>query len=149
MLSCSIWFSAPNFWIGGGLESRCLGRVYGVDGAVRRTAPSAPYTRWWAYIPETCRNKNRWMNLPSWHSLYFIRKIHGQTTLKFIRVSFVGFGCRYQNSSSPNFLNVMRSWLRPVPHYMGVTLKDAFQIACVSRNIEICSDLLSWRHHRW
>ena len=35
MLSCSIWFSAPSFWKGGGLESCCVGRVYGVDGAVR------------------------------------------------------------------------------------------------------------------
>ena len=33
MLSCSIWFSAPSFLIGG-LESRCVGRVYGADGAV-------------------------------------------------------------------------------------------------------------------
>jgi len=31
-----MWFSAPSFWMGGGLESRCVGRVYGVDGAVRR-----------------------------------------------------------------------------------------------------------------
>ena len=30
MLSCSIWFSAPSFWMGGG-------RVYGVDGAVHGT----------------------------------------------------------------------------------------------------------------
>jgi len=30
--------------MGGGLESRCVGRVYGADGAVRLTAPSAPYT---------------------------------------------------------------------------------------------------------
>ena len=29
-LRCSIWFSAP----GGGLESRCVGRVCGADGAV-------------------------------------------------------------------------------------------------------------------
>jgi len=35
MLSCSIWFSAPSFWMGGGLESRCVGRVYGTGGAVR------------------------------------------------------------------------------------------------------------------
>ena len=35
MLSCSIWFSAPSLWMGGGLESRCVGRVYGVDGAVQ------------------------------------------------------------------------------------------------------------------
>ena len=28
--------------MGGGLESRCVGRVYGADGAVRRTALSAP-----------------------------------------------------------------------------------------------------------
>jgi len=32
MLSCSIWFSAPSFWMGGGLESRCVGRVYGAVG---------------------------------------------------------------------------------------------------------------------
>jgi len=31
MLSCSIWFSAPSFWMGGDLESR----VYGAGGAVR------------------------------------------------------------------------------------------------------------------
>jgi len=35
MLSCSIWFSAPSFWMGGGLESRCLGRVCGANGAAR------------------------------------------------------------------------------------------------------------------
>ena len=35
MLSCSIRLSAPSFWMGGGLESRCVGRVYGADGAVR------------------------------------------------------------------------------------------------------------------
>jgi len=40
MLSCSIWFSAPSFWLGGGLESCCVGRVYGADGAVHHTAPS-------------------------------------------------------------------------------------------------------------
>ena len=32
MLSCSIWFSALSFWMGGGPESRCVGRVYGADG---------------------------------------------------------------------------------------------------------------------
>jgi len=26
MLSCSIWFCVPSFWMGGGLESRCVGR---------------------------------------------------------------------------------------------------------------------------
>ena len=34
MLSCSIWFSAPSFSMGGGLEICCVGRVYGADGAV-------------------------------------------------------------------------------------------------------------------
>jgi len=32
-VECSIWFSAPSFWMGSGLESRCAGRVYGADGA--------------------------------------------------------------------------------------------------------------------
>jgi len=41
MLSCSIWFSAPSFWMGGGLESCCVGRVYGADGAMQCAAPSA------------------------------------------------------------------------------------------------------------
>ena len=35
MLGCSIWFSAPSFWMSGGLESCCVGRVYGAEGAVR------------------------------------------------------------------------------------------------------------------
>jgi len=35
MLSCSIWISAPSFWMCGGLECRCVGRVYGADGAMR------------------------------------------------------------------------------------------------------------------
>jgi len=39
MLSCSKWFSAPSFWIGGGLESRCVSHVYGADGAVRLAPP--------------------------------------------------------------------------------------------------------------
>ena len=40
MLSCSIWFSAPSFWMGGGLERCYIGHVYVADGA-----PPAPYTR--------------------------------------------------------------------------------------------------------
>jgi len=42
MLGCSVWFSGPSFWMGGGLESRFVGRVYSADGAVRRTAPPQP-----------------------------------------------------------------------------------------------------------
>ena len=61
MLSCSIWFSAPSFWMGGGLESRCVGCVYGADGAAVRLGIS----------------------------LYFMRKMHGQTTLKLQPVSFI------------------------------------------------------------
>ena len=34
MLSCSIWFSAPSFWMGDGLESLCVGLEYGADGDV-------------------------------------------------------------------------------------------------------------------
>jgi len=41
MLSCNIWFSASSFWMGGGLESHCVGRVYGADGAVRHTRARA------------------------------------------------------------------------------------------------------------
>ena len=36
MLSCRIRFSAPSFWMGGGVESCCVGRVYGADAAVAR-----------------------------------------------------------------------------------------------------------------
>ena len=31
----------------------------------------------------------------------------------------------------------MRISLRPVPEYMGLTVKEAFKIACVSRDSEI------------
>ena len=60
MLSCSIWFSAPSFWMGGGLDSRCVGRVYGADVAVR-----------WAYVPETCRAKNISIKLLCYIKLVF------------------------------------------------------------------------------
>jgi len=40
MLRCSIWFSAPSYWMGGGPGSRCVGRVCGLDGAVRRHHPN-------------------------------------------------------------------------------------------------------------
>jgi len=33
--------SAPRFWMGGGLENHCIGRVYGADGAVRVKAAGA------------------------------------------------------------------------------------------------------------
>jgi len=39
MLSCSVWFSAPSFWMGGGLESRCVDSVYGADGAFAQQYP--------------------------------------------------------------------------------------------------------------
>jgi len=42
MLSCSVWFSAPSFWMGGGLESRCVGRVCGADGAVPHRTHDPP-----------------------------------------------------------------------------------------------------------
>jgi hypothetical protein len=38
-LSCSIWFSAPSFWMSGGLESRCVGRVCGAAAPKTTTHP--------------------------------------------------------------------------------------------------------------
>ena len=40
----SIWFSAPSFWMDGGLESRCVGRVCGADGAVHGNIRTAHTT---------------------------------------------------------------------------------------------------------
>jgi len=62
MLSCSIWFSALSFWMGGVLESRCVGRVYGADGAIRTVC---------AYVPDTCRAKNTSIKLPCCIKLAF------------------------------------------------------------------------------
>jgi len=39
MLSCSVRFSAPSLWMGGGLESRCVGRVYVGNGAAHDNHP--------------------------------------------------------------------------------------------------------------
>jgi len=44
MLSYSVRFSALSFWMGGGLESRCVGRVYGADVAALKTT-THPKTR--------------------------------------------------------------------------------------------------------
>jgi len=56
MLSCSIWFSAPSFWMGGGLESRCLGRVYGADGAVRLGKAPTAALKTTTHTKTRCRN---------------------------------------------------------------------------------------------
>ena len=72
MLSCSIWFSAPSFWMDGGLESRCVGRVCGAVGAV----------------PETCRAKNISIKLPcciklAFHIIYKLSLSLGNVFTKF------------------------------------------------------------------
>ena len=90
-LSCSVWSSAPSFWMGGG--SWELLRRSCVRCGWRRAAPFAPYTQptqrlsrpppiqklgaenrtlqlnvwcswWWAYVPETCHAKNISIKLP-------------------------------------------------------------------------------------
>jgi len=88
MLSCSIWFCAPSFWMGGGLEIRCVGHVYGADGALwQRLSRPPPIQKlgaenhmlqlniqcswWWAYVPETCRAKNASIKLPCCIKLAF------------------------------------------------------------------------------
>jgi len=46
MLSCSVRFSAPSFWMGGGLESCCVGCVYGADSV-------SPFFHLFAWINST------------------------------------------------------------------------------------------------
>ena len=53
MLRCSIWFSAPSFWMDGGLENRCVGRVYGADGDVEDARSNNPQ----GSINTRCGNK--------------------------------------------------------------------------------------------
>jgi len=57
MLSCSVWFSAPSFWMGGGLESRCVGGVYGADGAVHGTIRTV-HTTYATALKTTTHPKN-------------------------------------------------------------------------------------------
>jgi len=58
MLSCSIWFYAPSFWMGGGLESCCIGYVYGEDGAVHGTIRTVN-TTYAAALKTTTQPKTR------------------------------------------------------------------------------------------
>jgi len=51
--------------MGGGLESRCVGRVYSADGAVRRHHDDG------RMYPKTCRAKNTSIKLPSCIKLAF------------------------------------------------------------------------------
>ena len=62
MLSCSIWFSAPSFWMGGGLESLC---VYTLGAENHMLQLNILCSWWWAYIPETCIAKNTYL-LTQW-----------------------------------------------------------------------------------
>ena len=43
MLRYGIQFSTPSFWMGGGLESRCVDGMYGADGVVARHHPHRTY----------------------------------------------------------------------------------------------------------
>jgi len=58
MLSCSIWFSAPSFWMGGILESRYVGRVYGADGVVNGNMRTV-HTTYTAALKTTTHPKTR------------------------------------------------------------------------------------------
>jgi len=58
MLSCSIWFSAPSFWMDGGIESRCVGRVYGADGAMHGIIRTV-HTTYAAAVKTTTHPKTR------------------------------------------------------------------------------------------
>ena len=88
--------------MGGGLESRCVGRVYGVDGAVRRLHPHHPSKN---SVQKTicCNsffnapddghmypkhvevkkyiNKITLLHYVGISHYYFMRKMHGQTAL--------------------------------------------------------------------
>jgi len=114
MLSCSIWFSAPSFWKGGGLDSRCVGRVYGADGVVSGTIctthsktrcrkPYAATEHLLLLMMGVCAqnmSSYEYINkITQLHqvgiSLYFMRKMNGQTTLVLQNASEVfGFQCR-------------------------------------------------------
>jgi len=59
MLSCSIWFSAPSFWMGGGLESRCVSHVYGADGAVLHSTIRTVNTTYAVALKTTTQPKTR------------------------------------------------------------------------------------------
>ena len=64
MLSCSIWFSAPSFWMDGGLESRCISRVCGADGA-------APDGRMYPKHVELSIHQYNYLVASSWHFKLF------------------------------------------------------------------------------
>ena len=90
MLSCSIWFCAPSFWMGGGLESCCVGRVYGADGARHHphrcrkiccgSTSNAPDDG--RMYPKTCRAKSISIKLPCFIKLAFHIISWGRCTVK-------------------------------------------------------------------
>jgi len=59
MLSCRVWFSAPSFCMGCVLESRCVSRVYGADGAVQDTIRTVN-TTYAAALKTTTHTKTRY-----------------------------------------------------------------------------------------
>jgi len=52
-------FSAPSFWMGGGLESLCVGRVYGGDVAVRHGTTRTVHTTYAEALKTTTHSKTR------------------------------------------------------------------------------------------
>jgi hypothetical protein len=83
MLSCSVWFSAPCFWMGGGLESRCVGRVYGADGTMAicsNSTSNAPDDG--RMYPKHVEAKNTSIKLPCCIKLAFHIISCGRCTVK-------------------------------------------------------------------
>jgi len=93
MLSCSIWLSALSFWMGGGLESHCVGHVYGADGAADSFIFHFPGC--WQVLSltrketssETCQGRARFRQHrdASYHQVFFLqgkalKEIHASLT---------------------------------------------------------------------
>ena len=128
MLSWSIRFSAPSFWMGGSLESRCVGRVYGADGVARHHLM--------LLMMGVCtRNMSSWEYINKITLLhhvgisnYFMRKMHGETTLKlYLRL------CRISVRASYRYWILLRPKLVYIIHQDSVRLSYRTQYAAVGR----------------
>jgi len=86
MLSCSIWFSAPSFWMGWWswqpLCRSCVRCGWCRAAQNHKLQLNIQCSWWWAYVPETCRAKYTSIKLPSCIKLAFHFISRGRCTVK-------------------------------------------------------------------
>ena len=83
---------------------------------------------WWAYVLETCRAKITLIKITLLHQVgisnYFLRKMHGQTTLKLSTASHKGCMCAYGTVSDELYVCVLNCVKKLLSYLLNFSVRQ-------------------------